>query len=387
MAGVQDKTVLEITGGTVESTKSSAVDGAAAIGNYNLGNVRVLDGVVRVTAENGTAIYNSGSGSALIFGGTVENTAVGMAIYNSSWSSVEISGGMVHAENGNAIYNEGKDVLISGGTVSTTVGTAISAVYVIVENGTAIIQGGDMAIDPAPELELSIKVTASTNYDGSLPVTVYNPDDIATYRYLKFEEDKDTTVTDLDLTNKLTATATGGTPQAIIMDNAQYNGTVTWNGNPTKFLGSTLYTAIVTLTAKDGYTFFGVAQDAFSYTGATSVANDPGTGKTLTVTVVFPGTAAKELQSIAITKAPNKVNYKLGETFSTAGMVVKATYNDGTENTDFIDYAVDKTDALTMDDTAITLTANGTSITTTQTIFVDKPTALSRQWLPSLLTD
>ena len=402
LAGVTDRAVLEISGGTVESTKNSGVDENAAIKNYQIGNVRVLGGevraiaengvavhnihggkiqvlggVVRATAENGIAIYNTGSGSALVFGGTVENTAAGMAIYNTSWSTVEISGGTVCAQNGNAIRNVGKDVLISGGTVSTKVGTAIWAAYVNVSNGTAIIQGGDMAIDPAPELELSIKVTASTNYDGSMPVAVYNPDDIEDYRYLKFEENKDTTVTDLDLTSKLTVPATADTPQAIIIENDQYSGTVQWSSNPTKFLGSTVYTATVTLTAKDGYTFFGVAQNAFTHGSATRITNYKGSRNTLTASVSFPQTAARTLKSIVITTPPNKTAYNYGEIFNKSGMVVKATYNDETEDANFTNYLVDKTGPLTLSDTTITLTVRGMSIQTTQNITVSKksPTA------------
>jgi uncharacterized repeat protein (TIGR02543 family) len=396
LRGELGTTALEITGGTVESPVADGVairnmslsnvrvldgvvrgtaENAIAIRNYSGGNTLVLGGAVRATAENTIAIHNSGAGNTIISDGTVENTAVGMAIYHSGWSSIEISGGMVHAENGNAISNEGKDVLLSGGTVSATVGTAISAVYAQIKDGTtAIIYGGDMAMDTDLELELSIKVTASTNVDGSSPVTVYNPAKIKTYKYLKFETNTDTTVTDLNLSNKLTVPATGDIPEEIILDTAQYSGTVTWSGNPTKFLGSTAYTATVSLTAKDGYTFFGVAQRAFTHDSATSIYHGAGARNTLTATIWFPQTAARTLESITITTPPTKTAYYYGETFDKTGMVVKAIYNDETEGANFTDYLVDKTEPLTLSDTTITLTASGTSIKTAQIITVSKKT-------------
>jgi hypothetical protein len=50
-----------------------------------------------------------------------------------------------------------------------------------------------------------------------------------------------------------------------------------------------VYRAVVTLTAKEGFTFTGLAADSFSYTGATSVTNAANSG---TVTITFKATAA-----------------------------------------------------------------------------------------------
>ena len=179
------------------------------------------------------------------------------------------------------------------------------------------------------------------------------------------------TVDVLDLSGKLTVPVKNGTPSTAGIDTAQYTGTVAWDGTPAKFLGGTSYTAHVSLTAKPGYTFSGLGANSFSFAGA-SVTHAAGSGNTLSAAVTFPTTAAKELASIAVTTPPDKTGYKYGEIFDPTGMVVKATYDDGTENPAFTDYTVDKTGALTMDDTTITLTANGTSITITQTITITK---------------
>jgi hypothetical protein len=52
-----------------------------------------------------------------------------------------------------------------------------------------------------------------------------------------------------------------------------------------------VYKAVLTLTAKDGFTFTSLAADSFSYSGAT-LTNDAGNGTTITVTITFPATAA-----------------------------------------------------------------------------------------------
>jgi len=45
-------------------------------------------------------------------------------------------------------------------------------------------------MNKAPDLSsyLDAKVTASTNYDGSDPVAIYNPDDVSKYKYIRLDE-------------------------------------------------------------------------------------------------------------------------------------------------------------------------------------------------------
>ena len=80
----------------------------------------------------------------------------------------------------------------------------------------------------------------------------------------------------------------GGFPVTTITENAQYCGTVTWNGNPSTFTGSTVYTATITLSPKAGYTLHGVSANFFTVAGASSVGNAANSG---IVTAVFPVTA------------------------------------------------------------------------------------------------
>jgi formylglycine-generating enzyme required for sulfatase activity len=108
----------------------------------------------------------------------------------------------------------------------------------------------------------------------------------------------------------VTVPAKGETPVTIITENAQYSGTVTWIGNPSVFAASTEYTAVITLTAKSGFTLQGVSADFFTVAGAKSVNNAANSG---VVFVVFSATASTNIASVSIyITAPVK-----GETPST----------------------------------------------------------------------
>jgi hypothetical protein len=89
----------------------------------------------------------------------------------------------------------------------------------------------------------------------------------------------------------VTAPATGGTPVTVLNETAQYTGVISWAPAPAgTFAASTVYTAVITLTAKTGFTFNGLAANAFTVPGATATS----TANSGTVTAVFPATAAAE---------------------------------------------------------------------------------------------
>jgi hypothetical protein len=115
----------------------------------------------------------------------------------------------------------------------------------------------------------------------------------------------------------VTPPASGETPVTEISETDQYTGTVSWDPADDYFAAETIYTATITLTAKSGYTFTGVAADFFTVAGADSVSNNADSG---VVTAVFPATGYS-------------VNYHANE--GTAGTVpTDATeYNSGDEVT------------------------------------------------------
>jgi hypothetical protein len=101
-----------------------------------------------------------------------------------------------------------------------------------------------------------------------------------------------TVVNALSLNGLVTAPVTGATPNTTAINATQYTGSIAWQtstgtAHTGAFAASTVYRAMVTLTAKTGYTFTGVAANSFTYTGATTVANNANSG---TVTITFPAT-------------------------------------------------------------------------------------------------
>jgi hypothetical protein len=106
-----------------------------------------------------------------------------------------------------------------------------------------------------------------------------------------------TVVTALNLTTLVTAPVKDAVPITTAINQGQYTGTIAWqtaDGNifgGAAFGAGTVYKAVVTLTAKAGYTFTGVGADSFAYIGATSISNAANSG---TVTIVFPATAGTQ---------------------------------------------------------------------------------------------
>jgi hypothetical protein len=148
--------------------------------------------------------------------------------------------------------------------------------------------------------------------------------------YAMWKDDR-TAVSLLDLTGAVTAPVKDAAPDTTAIDTAQYTGTVAWHyaggaaftGNA--FAASTVYKAIVTLTAKSGYTFTGVAANSFTCTGATSVTNAADSG---TVTITFPATAA-----ITATTA-NLASVLAGLAANTAGTPYTISLAEGTSISD-----------------------------------------------------
>ncbi|MDR1787171.1 MAG: InlB B-repeat-containing protein [Treponema sp.] len=98
------------------------------------------------------------------------------------------------------------------------------------------------------------------------------------------------------LSDFVSAPVLGAAPGTAAIDTAQYTGTVAWQTasgasfTGSAFAASTVYKAIVTLTAKTGFTFTGVPANAFTCAGAASVTNSANSG---TVTITFPVTAVR----------------------------------------------------------------------------------------------
>ena len=104
-------------------------------------------------------------------------------------------------------------------------------------------------------------------------------------------------------------------------------GEVSWSPDHNPFIGETQYTATVTLTANEGFTFIGLV--TASINGQTAeVANN--TGNTLTLSYTFEATSDREVTALAVKTQPAKLTYTHGDTLDLTGLVVTLSYDDGT---------------------------------------------------------
>jgi hypothetical protein len=104
-------------------------------------------------------------------------------------------------------------------------------------------------------------------------------------------------------------------------------GTVSWSPTNNPFLGGTVYTATVTLTAKTGFTFTGLLTPKINGQTAAVTSNS---GGTVTLTYTFPATSTKTVTGIAIKTQPTTLTYTHGDQLNLAGLAVTLTYDDTT---------------------------------------------------------
>jgi len=160
----------------------------------------------------------------------------------------------------------------------------------------------------------------------------------------------------VNLTGSVTTPAKNTADASSITADQPVDVSLAWSpALPTskKFAGDTVYTATITVTPKANYTFGDSA--SIVYAGWTFTKS--GTG--YVATKQFTKTASKELTKIEVTKAPTKTVYVVGDTFDPAGMKVKATYDDGSFDTDYKGYTVSypSGSAFKKGDTKVTLTS------------------------------
>jgi hypothetical protein len=128
-------------------------------------------------------------------------------------------------------------------------------------------------------------------------------------------------VTLLELDGWLAAPVVGDTPDAAPIDTAQYSGTVAWSAeggaSVAVFEAGIVYTAALTLAAKDGYGFTGAGR--FTHAGAAAITQKAAVGG-VTVTVRFPAilTEAAQIAAYLAAAAESPAVLKLQMELSTA---------------------------------------------------------------------
>lgn len=121
------------------------------------------------------------------------------------------------------------------------------------------------------------------------------------------EEKKVTSITDIqEIVTKLSSNAaapvTGSSPASEIEETVQYTGKITWTPADGEFAAKTSYTAVIELTAKEGYQFVLTDAAELSYPGAAAVSweiQEQCEQNTLKLTVVFPETGEKETEQLS----------------------------------------------------------------------------------------
>jgi len=129
----------------------------------------------------------------------------------------------------------------------------------------------------------------------------------------------------------ITAPAKGAAPATTVSSEEQERftaGTVTWSPNDSPFRGETIYTATVTLTAKNGFTFTGLIETNAKINGDPTVVTN-NTGETVTLSHTFAATGDKEVSSIAIKTPPSNLTYTHGDPLELDGLIVTLTYDNG----------------------------------------------------------
>ena len=163
------------------------------------------------------------------------------------------------------------------------------------------------------------------------------------------------------LNGSVTTPTKGGTDSSNLTGgNVATN--VTWSPALTdgKFAANTAYTATVTVTPNTGYVFTdssNVTMDGYTFTRS---------GNSFVATKTFETTANKSLTGLTVTNQPTKKDYTHGDQFDHTGMVVKATYDDGSTDTNFTDYTVsyaNNSSYLKKGDTAVTVKAGDQTAT------------------------
>ena len=137
----------------------------------------------------------------------------------------------------------------------------------------------------------TVTISADAIVGTSVPLTTPEGD----YITFDFNDPGTYTVINQSAIAGVTAPVAGETPVSAVTETDQYTGTVTWSESPDTFGYGTVYTATITLTAKDGYTLTGVDADFFTVEGATAT-NSADTG---VVTAVFPVTQEAVYESTA----------------------------------------------------------------------------------------
>lgn len=337
-----NQTVVTISGGEISaiSGESSSSSNGFAINYYVAPDVEVP-----LTIQNNARIFCSGSNSTIM----INNQDSEGQPYNAD-GYIKLDNAFVeNTGSGRTIYTDinmkfcGGTMIINSTSTRSTI-YIVSALCKVLEFSNAVIMSSSSGHNVLDQVNANTQIVISgptafinkqgvarttTNLtyfsDAEITASVNNADDpvhefeqakLDQYKYLIFSKKGVTAITDTDLTDKFNAPVIGAIPPTTI-ESDQYSGTITWIGNPgklgapSKFDSNKYYTAKITLTAKEGYTFFNFPNN-FRYSKASSISQSKGYVDVYNITIRF----GKLLEPLTGSLSIDNINPRVGDTLS-----------------------------------------------------------------------
>lgn len=390
-ATLQNYNLATVTGGTILSRR----EGGAAISNYE-GRLNINGGSVLALNETGNTSISNNTGIVNISGGLVyskKSSAISSNVHAAPTPPCElnITGGIVQTDSGKiAIYSRGTGVKIEGNCIIWG-----DHKHTTVINGSDNSKITDSGWKIHGDAALPNSITIPEGKTLTIPegVTLTIPEGATLTNNGTLKNSGTLTSTDTIKNNGTINNAGGGIVNGTI-DNS--GGGIVTDKTDTYDITYTLTNLsatnqpltiesnkalVATLTAQTGYTLpqtldvtMGVTTltsgTGYTYNSSTGVITIPAvTGHMVISAVGVP--VGKILYGIEITTPPRKTTYTSGQTFNPAGMVVTATYGDGTTSP-VVGYSFTPSAALSTSDKVVEIryTEGGITRSVTQKIVV-----------------
>jgi len=135
---------------------------------------------------------------------------------------------------------------------------------------------------------------------------------------------KEEPIFNIDL--KITGPAKNDVPSYTATGSGNFTiDAVSWSPSDDIFMGNTVYTVTVTVTANAGYIF---ATDVTAKINGESAIVTGNTGTTVAVSYKFAATLNKAIKEITINEPPSQMTYTHGDNLDLSGLSVKLIYDD-----------------------------------------------------------
>ena len=290
-------------------------------------------------------------------GGTAYTVSVTLWAHNGYTFASALTVAAINGNNASVANNTGNTVTLSY-TFAATGDKAVTAITVKAQPAQLIYTHGDtlnlsglavtLAYDNGETEDVALDSFGSTNISASpahgevLSYTEHNNQPVIVSYGARTAETARLTVNMASITSvaiTVTGPATGETPNTTVSGSGNFTpGEVSWSPSHSPFQGGVAYTASVTLTVHQDYTFESTLTAATINGQTATLSNN--TGATVTLSYEFAPTG-KAVTAIDIKTQPTNLIYTDGNTLNLTGLEVTLTYNDNTTE----DVALDEFDS------------------------------------------